>query len=71
MEIVKGVANSAVEVATSTEAAATLEEWTESRPVRTRTAKEERFLHRMLDQLDKENKEMRLRLEKRKKKLEN
>ena len=51
-EIVKGVANSAVEVATSIEAAANLDEWTESGPVSTRTAKKKRFLHRMLGKMD-------------------
>ena len=44
-------------MATSTEAAANLDEWTESGPVSTRTAKKKRFLHRMLDQLDKEDEE--------------
>ena len=63
-EILKGVANSAVEAATSTEAAATLKEWTDYRPVRTRSAKEERFLYKMLDQLEKEDEERRVKLEK-------
>ena len=35
-ELLKEVANTAAEVATSTEAAADLEEWNESRPIRTR-----------------------------------
>ena len=63
-ELLKEVANTAVEVATSTEAAADLEEWNEGRPMRTRSAKEERFLYRMLDQLDREQEERRVKLEK-------
>ena len=49
-ELLKEVANTAAEVATSTEAAADLEEWNESRPMRTRSAKELRFLYRMKDE---------------------
>ena len=56
----KRVANSAVEVAVSMEAAADMEEWIEMEPASTRTSKEGKFLHRMLDQLDKEDEEKRI-----------
>ena len=45
-------------------AATDLEEWIESEPVSRRTAKGEKFLHMMLDQLDKKDEERRVRIEK-------
>ena len=42
-----------------------MEEWIEMEPASTRRPKEERFLHRMLDQLDKEDEEKRIKIEKR------
>ena len=53
-EVLKGVANLAVDVSEATGVAADWEEWTDQVPSRKRSDKEEKFLHRMLLELDKE-----------------
>ena len=60
----KGVANLAVDVSEDTRAAADWEEWTDQKPVRQRSEKEERFLHRMLHEVDKESRKEESRKEK-------
>jgi hypothetical protein len=64
-EILKGVANLAVDVSEATGVAAVWEKLTDQQPSRVRSEKKEKFPQRMLVEVDKESRRDKVRREKR------